>query len=86
MELLLGVTALVVLAVLAPRFGYDSREGIQSKEVELARFGMQWPGRDGARVARPPSLRRRVRRQIARALLALGDKLYPGSAPLTRAS
>jgi hypothetical protein len=42
MELLGICIALAVLALLALRYGYDSRPGIQSKEEELAWFGMTW--------------------------------------------
>jgi hypothetical protein len=82
MELLFSVIALIVLAVLAVRYGHDSRTGIQSKEQELAWFGMQWPEFRGVpviRTARPVGMGRRVRRVLARGLLALADWLSPGT-------
>jgi hypothetical protein len=79
MELLLSVVALIVLAVLAMRYGHDSRTGIQSKEHQLACFGMTWPGGVPVPLVRPLSRRRRVRRKLARGLLALADWLSPGT-------
>lgn len=84
MELLISVLLLILLAVLAVRFGYDSREGIQSKEAELARLGMNWPGGLPIPLVRPVRFRRRVRRLLARQLLALADWLSPG-VPAARA-
>jgi hypothetical protein len=43
MEVLLFVIALAVLAVLALRFGYDSRESAYSKEEASARLGLTVP-------------------------------------------
>ena len=40
MELVIFVIAATVVAVLALRFGYDSRRTADSKEEELARFGV----------------------------------------------
>jgi len=82
MELLFSVLMLIVFAVLAVRYGYDSREGMQSKEHELACFGMQWPEFRGMPVVRRVqaiSRRRRARRALARKLLALADWLAPGT-------
>ena len=42
MELILAIAGLVIFAVLAVRYGYDSREGIYSKEQELASYGLTW--------------------------------------------
>jgi hypothetical protein len=41
MELLICVVALSVLAVLAMRFGYDSRETPDSKEETWSRMGLR---------------------------------------------
>jgi len=40
MELFIFVGTLCVLAVLAMRYGYDSRETVDSKEQELAKLGI----------------------------------------------
>jgi hypothetical protein len=42
MEALIVVVALVALAVAAECWGYDSRDGIRSKEQELATRGITW--------------------------------------------
>jgi hypothetical protein len=42
MEALIVALALVALAILSLRFGWDSRDGIRSREHELARQGMTW--------------------------------------------
>lgn len=42
MELILAISGLIVFVVLAVRYGYDSREGIYSKEQELASYGLTW--------------------------------------------
>jgi hypothetical protein len=76
MELLVFVLFLIVVAVLSLRFGYDSRKTVQSKEAELAWFGMQWPA---TLPVRPLSRIRRLRRGLARALIALADWLSPGT-------
>jgi hypothetical protein len=72
------VVALVVLGYLAQRFGYDSRELAQSKELELARHGVNWT--DPISV-RPSGRERRVRRFVARTLFALADWLSPEAPP-----
>lgn len=36
------VVAILVVAILAVRFGHDSRESVRSKEHELARHGVSW--------------------------------------------
>jgi hypothetical protein len=76
MALILFVVALVMLAILALRFGYDSREVAQSKELELARLGMKWTDPIVLRRGGPV---RRVRRQLARKLFDLAEWLSPGS-------
>ena len=45
MELLVIVFALCVLGLLATRFGYDSRDGLRSREEEAAAAGMFWDAR-----------------------------------------
>lgn len=42
MELLIAVLGLVALAVLAVRYGHDSRDGLMTEERELARRGVTW--------------------------------------------
>jgi hypothetical protein len=42
MELLVIVVALCVLGLLAAHFGYDSRDGLRSREEEAAAAGMTW--------------------------------------------
>jgi hypothetical protein len=76
MGLLIYVIALVILDVLALRFGYDSREMAQSKEQELARFGVKWT--DPIKVRRA-GLVRRARRRVARKLYDAAEWLSPGS-------
>jgi hypothetical protein len=76
MELVVFVLFLIVIAVLALRFGYDSRPMAQSKEAELACFGMQWPAKPRVR---PMSRVRRLRRRLAKTLIALADWLSPGT-------
>ena len=44
MDALLVLSLLVVLAILAPRFGHDSREQPASTEEALARQGFAWHG------------------------------------------
>jgi hypothetical protein len=48
MELLMFVVALCVGGFLARRFGYDSRATAESKEEDLAGFGMRWEPADTA--------------------------------------
>jgi len=74
MELLVTLIGFGALALLAPRFGYDSREKMQSNEEELACHGYRW----GAALPRPlRAPRRRVRRALARALYNLAAWLNP---------
>ncbi len=42
MELIMIISALVVSAMLAARYGYDSRESIYSKDQEFASYGVTW--------------------------------------------
>ncbi len=79
MALLGLVFLLVVLAFLAERFGTDSRDVLQSKEMELASFGMEWPGPGVPLPLRPARPRRRLRGAIARGLLAIAEWLSPGT-------
>jgi len=79
MELLFCVATLVILALLAVRYGHDSRDTMHSKEQELACFGMAWPGGVPVPLARPVSRRRRLRRKLALALLAFAEWLSPGT-------
>jgi hypothetical protein len=74
MELLVTLLFFVGLAVFAPRFGYDSREHVQSNEEKLACLGVAW-GHAVPQPLRPP--RNRVRRFVARLLLALARWLNP---------
>ena len=38
----LAVVILLALWVLAARYGYDSRDGMRSKEEDLASYGITW--------------------------------------------
>lgn len=40
--LIVAIASLILLAVTAPRYGADSREGFPTKERELAGRGMTW--------------------------------------------
>ena len=60
MELIIAVAILVVLAVLALRFGYDSRDGIPTEERKLARRGTTW---DDLHADSPPDRRRARQRR-----------------------
>jgi hypothetical protein len=72
--LIVSVLALVVFGILAMRFGYDSRETVQSNEMELARLGVKW-----TEPIRPAGRVRRARRFAALKLLALAEWLAPGA-------
>ena len=74
MELLVTLLFFAGLAVCAPKFGYDSREQMQSNEEELACLGVTW-GHALPQPLRPP--RNRLRRYAARLLLALARWLNP---------
>jgi hypothetical protein len=67
MELLFILAALIALCVLALRFGYDSRSNFQSKEEELASFGMSWdaPALHAADLRREAALAHQVRLALA---------------------
>ena len=77
MEVLVVCALLVILVVLALRFGYDSRPAIQSKETELACFGMTW---DTASI-RLAELRREAadERRLREAFLVDGRESRPTS-------
>jgi hypothetical protein len=51
---IIALAALVILAVLALRFGADSRPALESHEHTLARFGVTW---DGVRLPAEPTVR-----------------------------
>jgi hypothetical protein len=54
MELIAAVVILALLGILAQRFGYDSRDGMHSKEHDLARIGLKWEApRERMRHPRP---------------------------------
>ncbi len=42
MELIAAVVILAILGILAQRFGYDSRDGVLSKEHDLSQVGLRW--------------------------------------------
>ncbi len=42
MEFMLMLTLFVAFGLLAIRHGYDSRDGVRSKEEELASYGITW--------------------------------------------
>lgn len=48
MEAFVFLAVVLILGLLAFRHGRDSRDGIGSKEQELARHGVTWEGRSGA--------------------------------------
>jgi hypothetical protein len=62
MELVLVVAFLIGLALLAPRFGQDSRTGLRSDEERLSTHGFAWgshadrPAAAPCRAARPMRL------------------------------
>jgi hypothetical protein len=74
MELLVTLLFFIGLAVCALRFGYDSRERMQSNEEKLACLGVGW-GQALPMPLRPP--RNRLRRFAARGLLAFAAWLSP---------
>ena len=41
----------VIVGMLAARYGHDGREGIASKEAELAAYGMTWDDRTNEQLA-----------------------------------
>jgi hypothetical protein len=92
MELLILVIGLIVIGILAVRFGYDSRSVPYSKEQELATYGVVWDMRHAhmedlrreaaawrlaQQVARRSAHGRRVRRRLAATLRALALWLSP---------
>ncbi len=42
MEMLIAIALLAAVALLASRCGHDSRDGFESKERNLASYGMTW--------------------------------------------
>ncbi len=42
MEMLIAIALLAAVALLAARFGHDSRDSLESKEWNLAAHGMTW--------------------------------------------
>ena len=42
MEAIVALAILVLLAALAARFGHDSRDGLRTKEYDLAASGVTW--------------------------------------------
>ena len=53
MELLVIVLAFCALGVLAGRYGYDSRDGLPSREELAAAAGMSWGNAEPAQARRP---------------------------------
>ncbi len=69
---------LCLLAVLALRFGYDSRDlGFRSDEHRQARFGMAWGRLPKPRALPRPRLAHAVRHPIAAALYRTANWLAP---------
>ena len=60
MEALIILAIVVGLGVLVVRYGADSREGLRSKEQDLAAYGMRWEVNDRQEPAdeRTPARRR----------------------------
>ena len=69
MELLVICAVMAIVVILALRYGYDSRSGIQSKEEELACFGMTWD----AAALRVADLRREAAQERLLREALLGD-------------
>ncbi len=46
MEAIVAITILVLLAATAARFGYDSRDGMRTKDYDLSAAGMTWTRHD----------------------------------------
>jgi hypothetical protein len=81
-EALVLVGLACALALLAGRFGHDSRETPYSKEEQLAALGVAWGPPPPVRPDRRRRLRR-LRRALAAALVYLADRLDPTAAPVT---
>jgi len=62
MEAIVALAVLVLFAALAARFGHDSRDGIHTKEYDLAAAGMTWSRSDDSS---PRPSRTDVRRATA---------------------
>jgi hypothetical protein len=63
--LFVAIAALILLAVTSMRYGVDSREGLISKERELARHGIYW-GRSAATRNREPVAASRLKLRMSR--------------------
>ena len=50
MAVIIIALIVLILLVLAPQYGYDSRESARSKEEEMASYGMSW---DEDEIAQP---------------------------------
>jgi hypothetical protein len=87
MEVLTALLVLVLLDLLALRFGYDTRETSPSKEHDLARLGVTWDRAlqleetHTVRTVRPPLPMRQVRRRLAMLLRGLARWLNPSPEP-----
>ena len=84
MDLFVIFSLVIALAALAPVFGYDSRDKIQSKEEQLACLGMRWSTSTrysrstvATRDAPAAAAGRFLRRTTARALRAVAAWLSP---------
>ena len=78
MELLVFFAILCALAVLAARFGYDSRElGLHSAEDRQAHLGLSWGRVPKPRALPRPRLAHAVRHPIAAALYRMANWLAP---------
>ena len=58
MEPIVVFALLLMLAIAAPRWGYDSRDAIRSKDRELAASGVRWPTAPSRQRPSPVSGRR----------------------------
>src|SRR5438105_635982 len=78
MEILLFLSVLIAVAVLATRFGYDSREPAYSKEAELASLGMMRDptGTDTARDVAEPTAESLVPRNDSPQPVTLGASAF----------
>jgi len=77
MDLVVFIAILCVFAVLAARFGYDSRDlGLHSAEHRQANFGLTW-GLLKPRALPRPRLAHAVRHPIAAALYRMANWLAP---------
>ena len=97
MELVLLLLSLCVLAVLALRFGRDSRPSLASREEQQAARGLVWNGRPGSLRRLPPQLTNGVyeptrgaahplRHGLAAVLYRIADWLYPDASQPQRST